>query len=329
MRRFTSPPDRALSTLSLGSLKGLFWTLRVLVSGLLLTLSTVREQRENIRHIFALWVIPCGLWARLACWRYGVKYSTWALGSDIWSFKDRALFRPLLRLCLRGATHRYADGLQLGQDVEDLSARTCKFLASSRVLPPLNATVVREAQGTSLRYLGRWHHNKGVDILLAALALLEDQAWEQIGEVIIAGGGPDQAQVLAMIEQLKQQRRPVVARGYLDREQAARFIADADYLVLPSRIESIPVILSDALHCGTPLIMTPVGDLPELHRDHEVGLICEAVSAEALKIQICRALNADPAEFMVGRESLQQRLSLDRTVSGFLEDIGIEIAATE
>ena len=82
-------------------------------------------------HILALWALPSGWWARST----GVPYSTWALGSDVWTLGRIPVIRSALAGVLKGATHRFADGIQLGADVERLSARSCSFLASSRRLP--------------------------------------------------------------------------------------------------------------------------------------------------------------------------------------------------
>ncbi len=72
--------------------------------------------------------------------------------------------------------------------------------------------------------------------------------------------------------------RPVRIGGYLDKNEAASLIGWADYLLLPSRIESIPVIFSDAMQLGTPVVATPVGDLASLHERFEFGVLAAAAS---------------------------------------------------
>ncbi len=41
-----------------------------------------------------------------------------------------------------------------------------------------------------LAFLGRWHPNKGTDLLLDALHQLRDEDWHRIEAVRIAGGAP-------------------------------------------------------------------------------------------------------------------------------------------
>ena len=83
-------------------------------------------------HIFALWALPSGDWARRAGKRFNIPYSTWALGSDIWSLGKLPLVRQYLKKTLQEATLRFADGYQLASDVETICGMSCQFLPSSR-----------------------------------------------------------------------------------------------------------------------------------------------------------------------------------------------------
>jgi glycosyltransferase involved in cell wall biosynthesis len=76
-----------------------------------------------------------------------------------------------------------------------------------------------------------------------------------------------------MVEELRALGHPVNVGGYLDTAEATELIAWSDYLMLPSRVESIPVIFSDAAQLGRPLVATPVGDLPRLFGQHEFGIL--------------------------------------------------------
>lgn len=96
-------------------------------------------------HIVALWALPSGAWARTAARRFGIGYSTWSLGSDIWTLSRIPVVRSVLRGVLRDAQTRFADGYQLAEDVEALSGRSCSFLPSSRLLPLSGKRTLRSA----------------------------------------------------------------------------------------------------------------------------------------------------------------------------------------
>lgn len=269
-------------------------------------------------HILALWALPSGLWARSAARRYGIPYSTWALGSDIWTLGRVPVVRNVLRNVLRGAAQRFADGLQLAADVERIAGMPCAFLPSSRRLPrrlreqrPANAPL-------RLAFLGRWHPNKGVDLLLDALDLLETSDWAHIESVRIAGGGPLEREVRLRAQALRTHGRPVQDGDYLDLDGAADLLHWADWLLLPSRIESIPVVLSDALQAGLPIIATPVGDLPHLYARERIGYLADTVEAADYARTLHAALHDTPQRWRASTDRLATEFDVGSIVIRFL-----------
>lgn len=271
-------------------------------------------------HILALWSLPSGWWAESA--GQGVPFSTWALGSDIWSLGRIPLIRRKLRSVLRNAQHRFADGLGLCADVETLCGKTCTFLPSTRRLPAARNSPVAENPPYKLAFLGRWHPNKGTDMLMQALEALDGDDWGRIEEVRIFGGGPLAARIHAMAESLANAARPVSVGGYLDKSEAAELIAWADYVLLPSRIESIPVIFSDAMQLGTPVVAAPVGDLPRLHDRYNFGVMAGAASKTAYADAIRQALRQDATGFGAGIERARLDFDLATIAAQFLDKIG-------
>jgi glycosyltransferase involved in cell wall biosynthesis len=208
-------------------------------------------------------------------------------------------------------------------DVQRISGAPCSFLASSRKLPKPTTLKAAEAPPYKLAFLGRWHPNKGADLLIGALKSLRPTDWEKIEEVRIFGGGPLRQQVQSAVEKLVSAGRPVTIGGYLDKDEAARLIDWADYLLLPSRIESIPVIFSDAAQLGTALITTPVGDLPALSDRYEFGVL----AASASEADFCRAIRSaladKPGRFEAGLNEAAAEFDLENIARQFLDDIGL------
>ena len=234
----------------------------------------------EVMHILALWVLPSGWAARLAARAAGVRYSVWALGSDIWSLGRMPLIRTFLASIGRDAHAAYADGIQLGLDAEKIVRRPFHFMPSCRALSGLRVRPVAMTPPYRLLYLGRWHPNKGIDLLFDALDMLGDGDWNRISEVHIAGGGPLATMVEARAMDLLNAGRPVRISGFLGRTEAEKALAVADRLLLPSRIESIPVVFSDALAYGVPVVAMPTGDLPHLIADGG-GWLAREIGAEA------------------------------------------------
>jgi glycosyltransferase involved in cell wall biosynthesis len=271
---------------------------------------------EEIDHIFALWALPSGYWAG----KTGMPYSVWALGSDIWGMKDVPILRTVLKRVLQNSQICFADGYQLGEDVTEIAGIPCHFLPSSRQLYP-TLPPKRTQPPYRLAFLGRWHPNKGADLLLEALNLLTDADWEKIEQVRYCGGGPLEGVVNAGITQLQAQGRPIVLEGFLDKTQATALFDWADYLLLPSRIESIPVIFSDAMQCGLPLISTPVGDLPRLLNNYQSGVLATDTTSLAFAQAIQKTLTLSAAHLQASTKHAAQDFRLEQTTQQWLKHI--------
>ena len=291
---------------------------------------TIRNGRRAVEHIvrdskpnylFALWALPSGHWAASVARQHDIPFAVWALGSDIWSLGKVPLLRWKLQFVLRAADRCFADGLSLAQDVEQLSGRRCDFLPSTRVLPKGGHFGDTESAPYKLAFLGRWHRNKGIDILLESLRQLSDSDWSKISAVRIFGGGPLHAEVHRITRELQAKRRPVETGGYLDKESAADLIGWADYLMLPSRIESIPVIFSDAMQLRTPIVATPVGDLPRLHDEYSFGTLAAEVSSNAFTDAMREALDKNAASFETGLDAAAADFDMVNLTQRFLGEI--------
>ena len=281
----------------------------------------VRRACEAARpdHILAFWALPSGVWAQQAQRRYDIPYSTWALGSDIWTLGAIPGVRSLLRQVLQGAKLRFADGYGLATDVERISGRPCEFLPSSRRLPHAQHTAVRASGPYRLAYLGRWHPNKGVDLLLDALKMLDEPTWRSIELVRIHGGGPLDHVVRERVAELSAVDRPVEAGGYLDRDGASALLAWADYALIPSRIESIPVVFSDAMQMQRPVIATPVGDLPRLlAHAPPCGVLAQGVAPEDFALAITEALRSGPDHYSPGLREMANHFDVQRSARTYL-----------
>jgi glycosyltransferase involved in cell wall biosynthesis len=278
-------------------------------------------QDGRLAHTLALWALPSGWAARAVQSKAGVPYSVWALGSDIWTLGRVPVVKSVLRGVIAQAQKRYADGLQLAADAVELSGQPFEFLPSCRRLSHERTRELATAPPYRLLFLGRWHANKGVDLMLAALASLPPDSWALVREVRIAGGGPLEQEVRARVAELASHGLPVRLDGYLDNREATEALESADYLLLPSRIESIPVIFSDAMKMRLPVVSMPVGDLPGLVAGGGVGHLAGAVTAEAFAIAIANALRQPPAESRAAIEAMAERFAVEHSASRLRSDL--------
>lgn len=272
--------------------------------------SATRDGR--VAHVIALWMLPSGWIARRLLRSRSIPYSVWALGSDIWSLGRIPGASHMLQRVARSAQACFADGLQLAEEAGRLAAREFEFLPSTRKALVHNASPPGRLPPWNFLFLGRWHPNKGIDLLLEALELLPAAAWSRIGTFTVAGGGPMEEQVRAAVARLRENGRPVELRGFLSARDAGTAIQQTDWLVIPSRIESIPVVLSDALKAGRPVIATAVGDMARIVGGSlPCGIVVSQPTAAAISRAIEIALMADPTTFAKGVAEAAGRFDLD------------------
>jgi glycosyltransferase involved in cell wall biosynthesis len=211
---------------------------------------------------------------------------------------------------ISAAAHVFADGMQLARDVEELSGRSCEFLASSRLLPvvPNPETGDSARLGSRFMFVGRYHKNKGPDVLLDAISRIPEEDRKSI-HVDMYGFGPlkDQLQEFVRNNDLQ---RVVSIHGTIDALQLARELARTEFLIIPSRIESIPVILSDAVQVGVPLIVSDVGDLGEVVRSAEAGIVVAPEDPSELAAAILDASRLGPVQYHSGVQRLSSMFNI-------------------
>lgn len=123
---------------------------------------------------------------------------------------------------------------------------------------------------------GRLGEEKGFDILIEALALLNDSRYR----LTILGEGPLRADLERLAARLGVAERVWFA-GFQHNPYA--FFARARVFVLSSRWDAFPNVVLEALACGTPVVATPAqGGIRELLEDQPECLIADDLTATAL-----------------------------------------------
>ena len=130
--------------------------------------------------------------------------------------------------------------------------------------------------------LGGFVPGKGIDILLRAIALLENN---EHFHFVIGGGGPLKKTLIKLTQELKISHL-IEWHDHLDREQAIAQYHRCDAFVLPSKHESFGIVYVESLFCGKPVIATRCGG-PEEFINEDNGILCTVDD----EVQLANALN--------------------------------------
>ncbi len=106
-----------------------------------------------------------------------------------------------------------------------------------------------------------------------------------------------------------------------DVSDVARFYQAADLYLHGARIDTFPNAVLEALACGTPVVATAVGGIPEQIADGRTGFLVPPADVSAMAARIVQALDENTNQQMSAAASQEAvvRFSLDRYVEDHLK----------
>lgn len=166
--------------------------------------------------------------------------------------------------------------------------------------------VPRQPDAVDFLYIGMMRHLKGPDLFIKAFIGAERLIGKPLSALLI-GDGEDKPTYERMIIQSGLQERIQIHPAMPAREAFAR----ASVMVVPSRAESMPYIVLEALAAGLPLLASRVGGIPEILGTDSQALV-QPNNAQALSVAMAEAkVNPDAlASALPSHDDLKARFSV-------------------
>ena len=244
---------------------------------------TIRAQFD-FDIIDAHYVYPDGFAAALLGRFFHKPVIVTARGSDINLFTQLPVIRRLIRYTLKKVDAVIAVSETLKRRIVDLGISEHKVAVvpngvDGRKFHPVAKSEAREKLGLPnhrklLLSVGGLESVKGFDRLIRAIKILIDEFGETDILLVIVGEGSLRKNLLQLIS-LHSLDTHVRLVGPVQHDQLHLWYSAADLFCLASRSEGWPNVVIESLACGTPVVATAVGGIPEIIRSEVLGLLTE------------------------------------------------------
>lgn len=280
-------------------------------------------QRWKPDFILAEWIIPGGLMALTISVLTGIPYAVRALGSDVLVATNKKTLRPFIRLVATRAAILFADGFDLCKKTSALAgSKTCHFAPTNRQLTDTrsNFAVPEDAGFFRTVTVGRLHFSKGQDVLIKAVKILVDKGMAIRSYIV--GYGEEYDRYGQMIKDLKLEHNVLLTEKLADGDIKSLF-KHADCIVIPSRSESISLILGEAAAEKKPVVVTDAGDTSYLVNEYNLGLSVPNEDHVAMAGAIENIItNRTPDRFTKNSDLLLSLLSSGNAAATIIEKCG-------
>lgn len=245
-------------------------------------------------------------------WEQGVQRFGVSEGIDQFQNKKYGFRVEILRFIQRRVV-RWADAvitpsdyflrLVRGWGVKDARSRT---IYNGVSVP--HAIVPKKFPHRTIISAGRLVPWKGFDILIKSIASID-------ADLLIAGRGEDMQRLEQLVVEHAVSRK-VRFLGPLPREELLSYIAGADLFVLPSSFESFSFQLVEAMMLGMPVVALQAGNLSEIIKKGENGILVDKDKIDELPSILNGLLADESTRMLLGDRAREdsQKFSVEKTV---------------
>lgn len=258
----------------------------------------VQSFQADVVHAHHVWVTP------FVASEIGLPNIISVHGTDLMGFRKGPRFRDIALSAAHGADGLIAISRQVAADAIEtyqVPHKKVHLIWNGfddnifKVLPEVTKTSVLVEYGIEndgsrpiVSFVGKFTDFKGIDVLLHAAAIYERKIPGV--QTVLVGHGQlwDQMHLLRQELGLKQ----VYFLGHQPQHAVSKIYNAADVSVVPSRVEPFGLVAVEALACGTPVVATNEGGLPDFINE-QVGALVPVDDHQALADAIIAEISND------------------------------------
>lgn len=235
-----------------------------IIASLVGVLRLLRHWRPDV--ILAFFGVPAGVTAMVTWLLFKIPYVVSLRGGDVPGFRPydfgtyHHLIAPLLRHVWKNARAVVANSIGLRAMALNFEPRyTIKIIPNGVNVDRYTPSATRNWNTPRLLFVGRFVHQKGLDLLLPALGQLTDLPWD----FTAIGDGPQREALEAFAARLGIAER-IHFLGWQRDGELEKHYRESNLFVLPSRHEGMPNVVLEAMASGLPVLATRIAGSEEL-----------------------------------------------------------------
>ena len=139
-------------------------------------------------------------------------------------------------------------------------------------------------------YVGNLAKGKGILNLFEGIRIIVNNFGDEAPHFLIIGGGELYSYLKNKLDMYKLSKHVLLA-GRMPHKALPKYYNEMKLLILPSYTEGIPSVILEAMACGTPVLATPVGAIPDVIKDGETGFLLKSNDPKQIADKIIELLN--------------------------------------
>ncbi len=136
-------------------------------------------------------------------------------------------------------------------------------------------------------YIGRFGDEKGIIEFIKAIPLIIKK--NNNIKFLICGDGNLKNKIVEFINQHKLNER-VILLGWISHNELPYYLNRLKLIILPSKTEGLPNLMLEAMACGTPVLVSAVGAIPDIIINKKTGFILKDRSPKTISEAVITSL---------------------------------------
>jgi D-inositol-3-phosphate glycosyltransferase len=215
---------------------------------------------------------------------------------------------------LIATTRHERDAMNYIYNIEPRNVAVIPCGVDTHLFRPLNVEECKKRLGLQnnqvILFVGRIEPLKGLDLLLQAVAQVENQGNLRL---VIVGGRTENYGEISRLQDLANTlgiKSITQFKGTVPQDQLPVYYNAADICLLPSYYESFGLVALEAQACATPVIASRVGGLPTIVQDNETGYLIAGHCPEPFAEHIEMLLQSQSLRYAMGQAGRRHALEL-------------------